>query len=32
MLNGIVWVNGIAWNRNVFDNQTVLTFKLLAYA
>ena len=26
------WVNWIAWNRNVFHNQTVLTFKLRAYA
>ncbi len=27
-----VWLNWIAWNRNVFDNQTVLTLKLCAYA
>ena len=32
MLNWIVLVNWIAWNRNVFDNLTVLTFKLCAYA
>ena len=32
MLNWIVWVNWIAWIRNVFDNQTMLTFKLRAYA
>ena len=31
MLNWIVWLNWIAWNRNVFDNWTVLTFKLRAY-
>ncbi len=32
MLKWIVWVNGIAWNRNIFDNLTVLTFKLRACA
>ena len=37
MLNWIVWiktvwVNWIALNRNGFDNYTVLTFKLQAYA
>ena len=37
MLNSIVWIrtvwlNWMTWNRNVFDNQTVLTFKLLAYS
>ena len=32
MLNWIVWLNWIAQNRNVFHNQTVLTFKLHAYA
>ena len=32
MLNWIVWLNRMAWNRNVFDNLTVLTFKLRAYA
>ena len=37
MLNWIVWIrtvwlNGIAWNRNVFDNSTVFTFKLRTYA
>ena len=30
--NGILMLNWIAWNRNVFDNKTVLTFKLRAYA
>ena len=32
ILKWIVWLNWIAWNRNVFDNWTVLTFKLRAYA
>ena len=37
MLNWIVWIwtvwlKWIAWNRNIFDNQIVLTFKLCAYA
>ena len=27
-----LWLNWIAWNRNVFINETVLTFKLHAYA
>ena len=31
MLNWIIWLNWIAWNGNVFENQTVLTFKLRAY-
>ena len=32
MLKWIVWVNWIAWNGNVFDYQTVLTFKVCAHA
>ena len=31
-LNWIVWLNRIAWNRDVFDNSTVLIFKLRVYA
>ena len=27
-----VWLNWIAWNRNLFDNYTVLTFKLRTHA
>ena len=32
VLDWIVWLNWIAWNRNVFDGWTVLTFGLSVYA